>query len=417
MSTLLQFVGITKRFGGVPVLRDITLALQPGITLGIVGENGAGKSTLLNILGGNLRPDAGRMTWDGRPYAPAGPTDAAAVGIAFVHQELNLFPNLSIGENLFLTRFPRRGRWPIIHRRALATETARWLQEVGLTAPSDTLVERLSAGERQLVEIARALSSEPRLILFDEPTTSLSERETRQFSALMDRLRARGLTTIYISHTLEDVLGLSDEVAVLRDGALVAHGPRAGPDVVRRKAYWAVFSGACGHTYGHNDVYGFFTPAFPGQVLSLGTRPSGPGQRGHWREALEAPGATQMQHLHRMIESRPYLTQAPDRTLVAGPETSPVDHLAAVRGEGYALVYTPTGKPFQVRLDKLSCREVQASWFDPRTGQYQAVGRLACTSQREFIPPEQGKSLDWVLVLDDISRKFPAAETSNRNRL
>jgi len=337
MSTLLQFVGITKRFGGVPVLRDITLALQPGITLGIVGENGAGKSTLLNILGGNLRPDAGRMTWDGRPYAPAGPTDAAAVGIAFVHQELNLFPNLSIGENLFLTRFPRRGRWPIIHRRALATETARWLQEVGLTAPSDTLVERLSAGERQLVEIARALSSEPRLILFDEPTTSLSERETRQFFALMDRLRARGLTTIYISHTLEDVLGLSDEVAVLRDGALVAHGPRAGPDVVRRKAYWAVFSGACGHTYGHNDVYGFFTPAFPGQVLSLGTRPSGPGQRGHWREALEAPGATQMQHLHRMIESRPYLTQAPDRTLVAGPETSPVDHLAAVRGEGYQM--------------------------------------------------------------------------------
>ena len=226
MSALLQFEGITKRFGGVPVLRDITLALPAGITLGLVGENGAGKTTLMNVLGGNLRPDAGRMTWDGRPYAPAGPADAAAVGIAFVHQELNLFPNLSIAENLFLTRFPRRGRWPLIHRRALATETTRWLREVGLDASPDTLVERLSAGERQLVEIARALSSQPRLILFDEPTTSLSDRETRQFFSLLERLRARGLTMIYISHTLEDVLRLSDQVAVLRDGALVAHGPR-----------------------------------------------------------------------------------------------------------------------------------------------------------------------------------------------
>ncbi len=226
MSALLQFEGITKRFGGVPVLRDITLAVPSGVTLGLVGENGAGKSTLMNILGGNLRPDAGRMTWDGRPYAPAGPADAAAAGIAFVHQELNLFPNLSIAENLFLTRFPRRGRWPIIHRRALAAEATRWLREVGLAAPPETQVERLAAGERQLVEIARALSSQPRLILFDEPTTSLSDRETRQFFALLERLRARGLTMIYISHTLEDVLRLSDQLAVLRDGALVAHGPR-----------------------------------------------------------------------------------------------------------------------------------------------------------------------------------------------
>lgn len=226
MSALLQFTGITKRFGGVPVLRDITLALPAGVTLGLAGENGAGKSTLLNILSGHLRPDAGHMTWDGRPYSPAGPSDATAVGIALVHQELNLFPNLSIAENLFLTRFPRRGRWPVIDRRMLAAETTRWLREVGLTAPPDTPVEQLSAGERQLVEITHALSNQPRLILFDEPTTSLSDRETRQFFQLLERLRTRGLTMIYISHTLEDVLRLSDQVAVLRDGTLVAHGPR-----------------------------------------------------------------------------------------------------------------------------------------------------------------------------------------------
>jgi hypothetical protein len=167
------------------------------------------------------------------------------------------------------------------------------------------------------------------------------------------------------------------------------NGPRAGVDAVRRKAYWSVFSGACGHTYGHNDVYGFFTPAFPGQVLSLRTDPSGPGQRGDWREALPAPGATQMRHLRRLIESRPFLTQVPDRSLLATRETSPLDHLVALRGEGYALVYTPTGKPFRVRLDKLNGREVQAWWFDPRTGESRAAGRFARGGEREFTPPGQ----------------------------
>lgn len=233
MSALLQFEGITRRFGGVPVLRDITLTVEAGTTLGLVGENGAGKTTLMNILGGNLRPDAGRMIWDGRPFAPAGPAEAAAAGIAFVHQELNLFPNLTIAENLFLTRFPRWGRLPWIRRDALGAQTVRWLREVGLDATPETPVERLSAGERQLAEIARALSLEPRLIIFDEPTTSLSDRETRQFFELMSRLRARGLTMIYISHTLDDVLRLSDRVAVLRDGVLVAHGDRADFDTAR----------------------------------------------------------------------------------------------------------------------------------------------------------------------------------------
>jgi hypothetical protein len=186
-------------------------------------------------------------------------------------------------------------------------------------------------------------------------------------------------------------------------------GPRAGPDAVRRKAYWSVFSGACGHTYGHNDVYGFFTPAFPGLVLSLKTRPSGPGQRGDWREALPAPGAAQMHHLRRLIESRPFLTQVPDRSLLATPETSPLEHLAALRGEGYALVYTPTGKPFRVRLDKLKGREVQAWWFDPRTGESQAAGRFAREGEREFTPPGQPRAgNDWVLALDDPARQLPA---------
>jgi ribose transport system ATP-binding protein len=229
----LQFERITKSFSGVRVLRDVTFAVPAGATLGLVGENGAGKSTLMNILGGNLRPDAGRMTLAGGAYAPARPADATAAGIAFVHQELNLFPNLTVGENLFLTRFPRRGPLPLIHRARLAAATVRRLREVGLAAAPDTPVERLSAGERQLVEIARALSFQPRLLILDEPTTSLSDRETRHLFALLEQLRARGLAMIYISHTLEDVLRLSDRIAVLRDGEVVGQGARSEFDVSR----------------------------------------------------------------------------------------------------------------------------------------------------------------------------------------
>jgi len=232
MNPLLQFDGIGKSFGGVPVLKDIRLVLEARHTLGLVGENGAGKSTLMNLLAGNLRPDTGRMILAGRPYDPEGPADAATAGIAFVHQELNLFPNLTIAENLFLTRFPTRGAlW--IRRDRLRAATADRLQEVGLNAAPDTPVERLSAGERQLVEIARALSFEPRLLILDEPTTSLSDRETSQLFGRLEALRSRGLAMIYISHTLEQVLRLSDDVAVLRDGDLVAHGPREGFDAPR----------------------------------------------------------------------------------------------------------------------------------------------------------------------------------------
>ncbi len=230
MSAILQLDGVSRSFGGVPVLKAVTLTIQSGATLGLVGENGAGKSTLMNILGGNLRPDRGCLRLAGAEYAPASPADAAKAGIAFVHQELNLFPNLTIAENLYLCRFPRRGRLPWIRQDTLAADTSRLLREVGLGVPPGTLVERLSAGERQLVEIAKALSLDPRLIILDEPTTSLSDREVRRLFALLAQLKARGISMIYISHTLEDVLRLSDQIAVLRDGELVATGQRADFD-------------------------------------------------------------------------------------------------------------------------------------------------------------------------------------------
>lgn len=260
-NELLSFSGITKSFFGVAVLKDVSFIVPAGHTLGLVGENGAGKSTLMNILGGNLTPDDGQMSLGGEPHAPAAPKEATCAGVAFIHQELNLFPNLSIAENLFLAAFPRLGQkvvrgspfvvcgstdttrvhqrttndeqravsrgLPWIDRRTLRSRTTELLRQVGLDHPPDTPVERLSAGERQLVEIAKALSIEPRLIILDEPTTSLTSRETEHLFALLNRLRERGIAMIYISHALNDVLRLCDSIVVLRDGAVVGQGPRA----------------------------------------------------------------------------------------------------------------------------------------------------------------------------------------------
>ena len=184
--------GIRKSFSDVPVLRGIDLAIAPGEVLGLVGENGAGKSTLMNILGGDVRPDAGSMHVDGLPYRPATPSDARAQGIAFVHQELTLFGNLTIAENLHLARFPRRRWTPFIDRAESARAATQLAQRVGLERALDTRVERLSAGERQLVEIARALGAEARVLILDEPTTSLGAAERDRLHALIHELRARG---------------------------------------------------------------------------------------------------------------------------------------------------------------------------------------------------------------------------------
>lgn len=218
----LALQGIGKAFAGVRVLDDVSLNLDPGEVVGVVGENGAGKSTLMNIVGGLVTPDAGTMSVAGRPYVPRMPHDAAAIGIAFVHQELNLFPNLSIAENLHLTAFPRRAGRPWIDRAALRTRAARLLASVGLDRDPALAVGRLTIGERQLVEMARALGADARILILDEPATSLSANEREGLFALMADLRSRGLAIVYISHDLADVLRMCDRVVVMRDGQVVA---------------------------------------------------------------------------------------------------------------------------------------------------------------------------------------------------
>jgi ribose transport system ATP-binding protein len=211
--------GIDKSFFGVRVLKGVSFEVAAGKTLGLVGENGAGKSTLMNILGGNLKPEAGTMQLSGQSYQPTEPRDAERAGIAFVHQELNLFGNLSIAENLFINAFPRR--MGFLDRRTMEKKSREALALTGLSVSPHTIVDRLSAGERQLVEIAKALSRNAKLIIFDEPTTSLAAKEKEHLFEILSRLRTRGITMIYISHALDDIKKLADHIVVLRDGEVV----------------------------------------------------------------------------------------------------------------------------------------------------------------------------------------------------
>jgi ABC-type sugar transport system ATPase subunit len=230
-APLLELEGIGKSFFGVRVLEGVSLSLAAGRVLGVVGENGAGKSTLLNVLGGVVAPTAGSMRLGGAPYAPASPSEARARGVAFVHQELNLFPNLTVAENLFLDALPTRG--PLVDRAALDARARALLAEVGLDVSPRRLVEDLAPGEQQLVEIARALGSDARVVILDEPTTSLTAPEAERLFAIVERLRGQGRSVVYVSHALGDVLRLADEVLVLRDGVVVGRGGRAEFDEAR----------------------------------------------------------------------------------------------------------------------------------------------------------------------------------------
>jgi ribose transport system ATP-binding protein len=221
---LLRLQGISKSFGGAPVLTDISFEVLAGEVHALVGENGAGKSTLMNIVSGVLQPDSGRMEWAGRPVVLHNPRAAQDLGISFVHQELALVPQLSIAENVFLGRHPSR-RLGLVKWDEMRERARELLAELGHDVDPRTPVEELSIGEKQLVEIARALACVSRLIIMDEPTAPLSERETERLFGVIGRLRNRGVSIIYITHRLKEVYTGADRVTVLRDGRLIATAP------------------------------------------------------------------------------------------------------------------------------------------------------------------------------------------------
>jgi len=227
-QTILGARNVSKAFFGNPALRDVSIELVGGRIHAVLGENGAGKSTLINLLSGTLRPDSGEILVDGRPVASLTPDEAHRLGVAVVQQELSLAPHLSIAENIGLGAYPRRGG--LVDYRRLAAQVADIGNELGLTEPPDTPVGRLPLGRRQIVEIAKALYIKPRVLILDEPTSSLAAPDVAILMRLARRLRDRGVAILYISHRLNEILDFCDTVTVLKDGSVTADRPLAGLD-------------------------------------------------------------------------------------------------------------------------------------------------------------------------------------------
>ena len=220
-KTVLELDKICKSFFGVQVLFDISLNLREGEVLGLVGENGAGKSTMMNVIGGILQPDSGEMRLFGEKYTPQSPLVATEAGISFIHQELSLFSNMSVAENIYIDGYPK-GFLGLVDKKKMTDETMEYIRKYHVDVASpDVKVGELPMGTRQMIEIIKALVKKTKVLIFDEPTTSLSNREKALLFDTINDLKANGYSIIYISHILEDVLELSDRIYVLRDGHVV----------------------------------------------------------------------------------------------------------------------------------------------------------------------------------------------------
>lgn len=219
MKPILEVRGVEKRFSGVHALKGVDLQLREGEVLALLGENGAGKSTLMKILAGVQRADGGEIRVDGEPVDFHSVGEALEKGIALIHQELNLAENLDVAANVFLGREPLR--WGLLDTGRMHREAGVWLEKAGLDVEPSTAVGELTIGRRQQVEIAKALAVDARILIMDEPTSSLSESETQVLFGVIRELKRRGVAVIYISHRLGEVQEVADRVTVLRDGEWV----------------------------------------------------------------------------------------------------------------------------------------------------------------------------------------------------
>jgi len=216
---ILSLRNICKSFGPIEVLHGVDLDVHAGEVVALLGENGAGKSTLSNIISGAVLPTSGKMTWLGAPYAPATPREAIDAGVGMIQQELLLLPHLSIAENMFVGRYPTKaGR---VDRREMERRARQGLERLGLKLSPGRLVEGLPTASQQLIEIAKALTHDAKLLILDEPTAALGGEETQLLFRQIERLKSEGVGIIYISHRLEEIKQIADRIVVLRDGTRV----------------------------------------------------------------------------------------------------------------------------------------------------------------------------------------------------
>lgn len=218
----LQMVDIKKSFPGIQALKGVSFEAYPGEILALIGANGAGKSTLMNVLGGIIQADEGQIIIDGSEVHITSPLDAAQYGIAFVHQEMAMLPTMSIADTMFISSFPTHGG--LIDYKETNERCIKALRRLGFNFDPHTKIRNLSPGDQQMVEIARALLSDPKIIIFDEPTSSLTTREKAKLFEVIKNLKKEGTVVIYISHFLDEVFGLCDQAIVLRNGETVGGG-------------------------------------------------------------------------------------------------------------------------------------------------------------------------------------------------
>jgi len=235
MSNILELRGITKAFPGVVALNGVDLEIAQGEVHALLGENGAGKSSLIKVLCGIYLPDRGEMQYAGAKYAPRTPHDAIAAGIRVVYQEFNLLSYLSIAENIFFDKLPRK--MGLVDFRTLYRETEKLLALVGLALSPKTPVELLGIAQMQLIEIAKALSGQSKVLILDEPTATLTSKEIDTLFGIIKRLQAEGVTIIYVSHRLQEVFEIGDRFTVLRNGMKVGTKALQGvtvPEIVKQ---------------------------------------------------------------------------------------------------------------------------------------------------------------------------------------
>lgn len=225
----LELKGVSKSFPGVKALDNVQLSLRPGTVHALMGENGAGKSTLMKCLFGIYKMDAGEIYLDGQKIEVNNPDEAMKHGIAMVHQELQPVPARSVAENLYLGRFPTKDIGPIklIDHKKMYEETEKWLKEVKMDFDPKAQLGTLSVGQMQSVEIAKAVSQQAKVVIFDEPTSSLSDNEVEALFRIMNDLRDKGVTMVYISHKMDEIKRIADDITVMRDGTYVGTWPAA----------------------------------------------------------------------------------------------------------------------------------------------------------------------------------------------
>ncbi len=224
-TALLKVEHISKSFPGVKVLNDINIDFHKGEVHAILGENGAGKSTLMNILFGYYHAEEGSLIWNGEQVKLQSPIEAQHMGIAMIHQENSLIPFLSVMDNIYLGHYPKRGTF--INKRELRKNAVALLNELDIPEIGpDTAVDKLSVAQKQLIEIVKALSLKPRLLMMDEPTAALTAKETRTLMGIIEKLKRDGVSIVYVSHRMEEVFEVSDKITVLRDGRMIKTAAR-----------------------------------------------------------------------------------------------------------------------------------------------------------------------------------------------